>query len=170
MKFNRCSLNSYQILKGKQMNQKVKEKKMKKIIIISAIFMIGQSTWSKNANLAGTERKKMEFEIKKIEKRVNVINKEIEQYKENETKLNELEARLNALEPNPSQTITPLTENSTLNTKLEKTELSATHMNEKVEYYKSILEGMKNEETEIKQMKQDIKDLKSNELLLEVKK
>ena len=43
-------------------------------------------------------------------------------------------------------------------------------MNEKVEYYKSILEGMKNEETEIKQMKQDIKDLKSNELLLEVKK
>ncbi len=143
---------------------------MKKIIIISAIFMIGQSTWSKNANLAGTERKKMEFEIKKIEKRVNVINREIEQYKENEAKLTELEARLDALEPNQSQSITPLIENNTLNTKLEKTELSAKHMDEKVEYYKSILEGMKNEEIEIKQMEQDIKDLKNNELLLEVKK
>ena len=143
---------------------------MKKIIIISAILMIGQSTWSKNANLAGTERRKMEFEIKKIEKKVNVINKEIEQYKENEAKLNELEARLNALEPNQSQNITPFTENSTLNTKLENTEQSAKHMNEKVVYYKEVLEGMKNEEIEIKQMERDIKDLKNNELLLEVKK
>ena len=112
----------------------------------------------------------MEFEIKKIEKRVNVINREIEQYKENEAKLTELEARLDALEPNQSQSITPLIENNTLNTKLEKTELSAKHMDEKVEYYNSIWEGMKNEEIEIKQMEQDIKDLKNNELLLEVKK
>lgn len=129
--------------------------KVKVILVISVIFIFGQILGAKDVKLSPTERKKMNIEINKIEKRVKEINEEVEQYKSTEARLNELEARLdrlNNIEPLPSEL-------ADANFKLESTEQSIAHINKKIEYYKSVTKGMKNEEAQLKNMKKEIKEL-----------
>ena len=124
--------------------------KIKVILLISIIFILGQISLAKKPYLSPIERKKMNIEINKIE-----INEEVEQYKSTEARLNELEARLdrlNNIEPLPSEL-------ADANFKLESTEQSIAHINKKIEYYKSVTKGMKNEEAQLKNMKKEIKEL-----------
>ena len=126
--------------------------KIKVILLISIIFILGQISLAKKPYLSPIERKKMNIEINKIEKRVKEINEEVEQYKSTEARLNELEARLdrlNNIEPLPSEL-------ADANFKLESTEQSIAHINKKIEYYKSVTKGKKNEEAQLKNMKKEM--------------
>lgn len=129
--------------------------KVKIILAILVVFILGQTTWAENQYLSPVERKRMNIEINKIEKRVSAINQEIELYKSENAKLNELEARLNAL--NNGESLTGDTVD--VNIKLENAEQSIVHINEKIEYYRSVTKGMKEEEIQIKEMREDIKSL-----------
>ena len=129
--------------------------KVKVILVISVIFIFGQILGAKDVKLSPTERKKMNIEIKKKEKRVNAISKEVEQYKSDKARLDELEARLDKL--NNIESLPP--ELADANLKLENTEQGIVHINEKIEYYKSVTKGMEEEEIQIKEMRENVKTL-----------
>ena len=129
--------------------------KIKIILLISIIFVLGQISLAKKPYLSPIERKKMNIEINKIEKRVNAISKEVEQYKSDKARLDELEARLDKL--NNIESLPP--ELADANLKLENTEQGIVHINEKIEYYKSVTKGMEEEEIQIKEMRENVKTL-----------